>query len=148
MKNWLKLMLLSLVVAAFAACEDQQETLPDSLLEVTPNNIAGWWTLESYDNGVTLAEGSYVHIEFVRADRTFTIRQNLDSTAEREITGSYYIDTDMELGAVIRGQYDYGVGDWSHRYVVKSLTANKMIWVAKDDPEYVQIYKRLLVVPY
>lgn len=50
--------------------------------------------------------------------------------------------TDMELGAVIRGQYDYGVGDWSHRYVVKSLTANKMIWVAKDDPANVSVYVR------
>lgn len=142
MRNLLRVLLLTFVAAMLTVSCSKEEEYQEPQLEVTPNNIAGWWTLESYDNGVTLAEGSYVYIEFVRADRTFTIRQNLDSTAEREITGSYYIDTDMELGAVIRGQYDYGVGDWSHRYVVKSLTANKMIWVAKDDPANVSVYVR------
>ena len=143
MKNLLKGALLALVMVAISvSCSKESEEYQEPQLDVTPNNIAGCWMLESYDNGVSLAEGSYVYIDFVRADRSFTIYQNLDSSSAREITGSYYIDIDVELGAVIRGQYDYGVGDWAHRYVVKSLTANKMIWVAKDDASNVSVYVR------
>ena len=58
------------------------------------------------------------------------------------LTGGFYIETDPELGAVIRGSYDYDRGDWAHRYVVTSLTANEMVWVAKDDAEDVSVYVR------
>lgn len=142
MKNWLKLMLLSLVVAAFAACEDQQETLPDALLEVTPNNLAGEWELVTYDNGSTLPEGCYVRIEFDRKERTYTLRQNVESFSEQVLTGSFNILTDPSLGSILVGNYDYNGGDWAHRYIVLSLTANRMVWVAKDDPEQVQVFAR------
>ncbi len=142
MKKLLRGAFLALMaVSLFVSCSEDEE-YQEPQLDVTPNNIAGCWMLESYDNGATLAEGSYVYIDFVRADRTFTIYQNVDSAPVRTITGQYYIDIDAELGAIIRGQYDYGVGDWAHRYVVKSLTAQKMIWVAKDDASDVSVYVR------
>ena len=53
----------------------------------------------------------------------------------------------MELGAIIRGMYDYDSGDWAHRYIVKSLTASEMIWVAKDDENYVQKFERVESIP-
>ena len=43
---------------------------------------------------------------------------------------------------MIRGNYDYGNGDWAHRYIVTSLTSDKMVWVAKDDATDVSIYVR------
>ena len=54
---------------------------------------------------------------------------------------------DVELGAVIRGNYDHDSGDWAHRYVVKSLTASTMVWVAKDDESFVQVFGRIDEIP-
>ena len=62
-------------------------------------------------------------------------------------TGSFYIETDVELGAIIRGNYDYDSGDWAHRYIVKNLTATSMIWIAKDDDTYVQKFERVDTIP-
>ena len=117
-------------------------------LEVNANNISGKWELVEW-NDAELAEGTYVYIELVRNDRTYTMYQNLDSFSDvpHVVTGSYYIDTDVELGAVIRGNYDHDSGDWAHRYIVKSLTATTMIWVAKDNENFVQKFKRVDSIP-
>ena len=117
-------------------------------LEVNANNISGSWKLVEW-NGSAMFETTYMYVNFVRNDRTFTIYQNLDSFADvpHIATGTYYIDTDMELGAIIRGMYDYDSGDWAHRYIVKSLTASEMIWVAKDDENYVQKFERVESIP-
>lgn len=135
-------MLLSFAVVAFAACDDKEEVNPNPQLEVTPNNIAGEWELVTYDNGVALPEGCYVRIEFDRKDRTYTLRQNVESFSEEVLTGSFNIMVDPNLGSILVGNYDYNGGDWAHRYIVRSLTANAMVWVAKDDPEQVQVFAR------
>ena len=137
------LLTISLLVASlsFVACDDEPVVPTEPQLEVTANNIAGEWQLSSW-KGAPLAEGSYVYLSFDRRERTFCIYQNLDSFSTRELTGAFYIETDPELGAVIRGSYDYDRGDWAHRYVVTSLTANEMVWVAKDDAEDVSVYVR------
>lgn len=140
MKYLLKsLMLLAVVV--LAACSEKEYSSQSGQLEVTRNNIAGEWQLSLW-NGAPLAEGSYLYIDFERSDRTYTLWQNIDSAPVRVLTGLYNIDVDEELGAIIRGSYDYGNGFWAHRYIVKSLTANEMVWVAKDDPEDVSLYVR------
>ena len=129
-----------MLAIALISCSDDEEYV-EPILDVTPNNIAGEWCLESW-NDAPLAEGSYVYISFERADRTYTLYQNVDSAPSRALTGRYYITTDMELGAVIRGDYDFGVGEWTHRYVVKDLTAKSMTWIAKDNPDDVSVYVR------
>ena len=87
MKNLFKLSLLALMsVALFVACSKDDNEYQEPQLDVTPNNIAGCWMLESYDNGQTLADGSYVYIDFVRADRSYTLYQNVDSALSRAIT--------------------------------------------------------------
>ena len=75
--------------------------------------------------------------------------QNLDSFSNvpHVVTGSYYIETDPELGAVIRGNYDHDGGDWAHRYVVRSLTADEMVWLAKDDNTFLQVFHRVESIP-
>lgn len=127
-----------------ASCQKEdavKKRLPQ--LEVNANNISGEWELVEWNNA-PLAEGTYVRIEFVRNDRTYTMIQNLDSFADipHVVTGSYYIDTVPELGAIIRGNYDHDSGDWAHRYIVKSLTASEMVWVAKDDQTFIQKFER------
>ena len=143
MKNLLKTLFV-LVALTLIGCDKGDNTTRNTLLDVTPNNIAGEWQLESWC-GTALAEGSYVYIEFTRADRTFCIYQNIDSAEPRLRTGRYNITIDAEFGAIIRGQYDYGAGDWAHRYIVDELTADRMIWTAKDDPSDVSIYVRTTI---
>ena len=144
-------MVVALAAASLLAvsCTKNDQTEPqEPQLEVNPHSISGNWELVKW-NESALAEGTYVYINFVRNDRTYTMYQNLDSFSNvpHVITGSYYIDTDVELGAVIRGNYDHDSGDWAHRYVVKSLTASGMVWVAKDDATFIQEFKRVDNIP-
>ena len=128
------------MVAAFGCSEpDNNGTI---FLDVTPNNIKGVWRMESYDNGVQLAEGSYYYIVFDRAKRTFVSYDNTESMEVRKRTGRYDIYTDG--AAIIFGDYDYGLGpnDWEHRYYVRNLTQDSMQWVAIDDESIVQVYVR------
>lgn len=141
--------LLAAMTFVAVSCEKTSPVEPEEpQLEVNPNNIAGKWELVEW-NESSLAEGTYVYIDFVRNDRTYTMYQNLDSFSKipHVVTGSYYIEEDVELGAVIRGNYDHDSGDWAHRYIVKSLTATQMVWVAKDDAEFIQTFERVDNIP-
>lgn len=144
--------LLAAMALVSVSCEKNEMPEPEEpQLEVNANNISGKWELVEW-NEAELAEGTYVYIDLVRNDRTYTMYQNLDSFADAPhvVTGSYYIETDVEFGAVIRGNYDHDSGDWAHRYVVKSLTATTMIWVAKDNENFIQKFSRvdsILVAP-
>ena len=70
-------MVIVAMVAAFGCSKPDLSGV--AFLDVTPNNINGVWRLESYDNGVKLAEGSYYYIVFDRAERTFVTYDNLGS---------------------------------------------------------------------
>ena len=104
MKKLLKLTLLAAAALCLGAC-DEDKTYEDPGLEVTPHNISGTWQLAEW-NGTTLAEGSYVYIEFTRKDQLFTMHQNLDSFSARKLTGRYDLTTDAELCAISMGAYD------------------------------------------
>lgn len=143
------LSLLSVLAFVSVSCDKNDFSEPtEPQLEVNANNVSGKWELVEW-NGSALADGTYVYLEIVRNDRTYTMYQNIDSFAgvPHVVTGSYYIDTDVELGAVIRGGYDHDSGDWAHRYIVKSLTASKMVWVAKDDAGFIQEFHRVDSIP-
>ena len=137
------LLTISLLMATmgFMACDDDPVVPTEPQLEVTANNIAGEWQLSSW-KGAPLAEGSYVYLAFDRRERTYTLYQNLDSFSTRVLTGGFYIETDERWGAVIRGNYDYDRGDWTHRYTVISLTANEMIWASLDNVVDQSVYVR------
>lgn len=131
--------------AGFACEQPTTEPQGPVQLEVTPNNIAGSWGLSLW-NDESLPDGLYVYIDFVRSNRTFTMYQNIDSHDHRTLTGRYYIYIDEELGvAVLRGEYDHGAGEWNHRYIVESLTADEMILVAKDDTTERLTYTRTTI---
>lgn len=139
MKNYLKIALVALVTFVGVSCTKDGGD-GETFLAVTPNNIAGVWSLYSYDNGVTLEEGTYLYIEFNRADLSFVRYDNLESMEPRKLSGSFAITT--EESAIIRGMYDFGMGDWAHRYYVRDLTATTMKWVATDNENDVRIYVR------
>ena len=143
------LTLISIIALAISAisCEKENNAQPQQL-EVNAHNISGQWKLTQW-NGNALAEGTYVYLDIVRNDKTYTMYQNMDSftNVPHVITGSYVLSADVELGAIIRGNYDHDSGDWAHRYVVKSLTATKMVWVAKDDETFIQCFERIDSIP-
>lgn len=151
MKRFKNILAFALAALSFFAvsCDRNDMTEPQvEYLDVNANNISGKWELVEW-NGNALTAGTYVFMEIVRNDRTFKIYQNLDSFSDvpHVVSGSYYIETDPELGAIIRGVYDHDSGDWAHRYIIKDLTASEMTWVAKDDPDYIQKYVRVETIP-
>ena len=151
MKRFKNILASALAALSFFAvsCDRNDMTEPQvEYLDVNANNISGKWELVEW-NGTALTAGTSVFMEIVRNDRTFKIYQNLDSFSDvpHVVSGSYYIETDPELGAIIRGVYDHDSGDWAHRYIIKDLTASEMTWVAKDDPDYIQKYVRVDTIP-
>ena len=134
---------------AFASmsCEKEQHDIQPEPLEVNTNNISGKWELVEW-NGAPMAGGTYVYMDIERG-KTYTMYQNLDSFSDipHVITGSYNLATDPELGAIIRGSYDHDNGDWAHRYIIKDLYENEMLWVAKDDPAFTQKFRRVSTIP-
>ena len=146
--NRIKILITAALTALMVSCTEKPvETV--EYLDVNANNISGKWELVEW-NGASLTEGTYVYLNIVRNDRTYTMYQNLDSfnNVPHVVTGSYFIEYDPELGAILRGNYDHDSGDWAHRYIVKSLTASEMIWVAKDDESYVQKFARVDSIPF
>lgn len=142
---------LIMFLSAFAAvsCELVEDGgIQEPLLEVNANNISGQWQLILW-NDAFLNEGTYVYIDIVRNDRTYTMYQNIDSFKDvpHKITGSYYLEVDPAVGALIRGNYDHDSGDWAHRYIITDLTNSKMTWTAKDDSTFVQVWNRVDSIP-
>ena len=151
MNTFKKIMTAALAALSFLAvsCDRNDVSEPQEIyLDVNANNISGKWELVEW-NGTALTSGTYVFLDIVRNDRSFKIYQNLDSFSNvpHVVSGLYNLETDPELGAIIRGTYDHDSGDWAHRYIIKDLTAVKMTWVAKDDPDYVQKYVRVESIP-
>ena len=144
-----KILALAFMAVASMACnkiDDPQDNGPEPL-EVNTNNISGKWELVEW-NGAPMAEGTYVYMDIERG-KTYTMYQNLDSFSDIPpvITGSYNLATDPELGAIIRGSYDHDNGDWAHRYIIRDLYENEMLWVAKDDPSFTQKFRRVSTIP-
>ena len=141
-----KISILLLSAVALISCAEKEE--PIVYLDVNAHTISGSWKLVEW-NGAALKESTYMYVNFVRNNRTFTIYQNLDSftNVPHVVTGSYFIEYDPELGAILRGNYDHDSGDWAHRYIVKDLTADQMYWVAKDDPSFIQKFIRVDSIP-
>ena len=69
------------------------------------------------------------------------------SNVPHVITGKYTLTTDPELGTIIRGSYDHDNGEWAHRYMIQSLTADEMFWVATDDLSFSQKFVRVDNIP-
>ena len=144
-----KILALAFMAVASMACnkiDDPQDNGPEPL-EVNTNNISGKWELVEW-NGAPMAEGTYVYMDIERG-KTYTMYQNLDSFSDipHVITGSYNLATDPELGAIIRGSDDHDNGDWAHRYIIKDLYENEMLWVAKDNPAFTQKFARIASIP-
>ena len=136
----MSVMFAALILAV--AC-GKEETPVIEYLDVTPNNIAGEWKLVEW-NGSPINSDTYFYIEFIRKDREFVIYQNFDSIGDlpHKVEGNYNVELDIELGAILIGNYKYDGGMWSHDYDVNNLTKNSMEWIAVDDATFTQKFER------
>ena len=139
MKRFLGFAMVFVAALVLSSCE-KEGGVSNEYLDVTPNNISGVWRVESFDNGVELNENTYRYIEFKRKDKSFVSYDNLGSMEVQKRSGRFDITTDG--AAVIRGQYNFGQGDWEHSYYVRDLTKERMVWVAIDDESLVTVYVR------
>lgn len=146
-RNLIFMILAAAVTLTSCDNKDLSQPVPE-YLDVNANNISGKWELVEW-NGSALKAGTYVFLEIVRNDRSYKIYQNHDSFSDipHIVTGLYNIETDPELGAIIRGTYDHDAGDWAHRYIIRDLTKDEMYWIAKDDPSFIQKYVRVESIP-
>ena len=93
---------------------------------ITSANIAGVWKLTDWQ-GAAVEDDMVVYINFVNSGRTYTLYQNVNSSVVDVITGTYNLYTNKNGQSILRGVYDYSDStEWSHRYVVSSLTASTM----------------------
>lgn len=147
MKILFRIMILSIFLTSFIACDDEEEA-KERTLEVTPANLNGTWQLTEW-NGQPLAEGTYCYITFVRKDKTFKMYQKFDSMYARYLTGTFDIEKDDYLGYIITGKYDYSLGGrWNNSYIVTELSSSgSMVWIVKDDADDVSKYIRCDDVP-
>lgn len=146
----MKLMRIITALAAsfmMLSCANK-ETPTVEYLDVNANNLAGNWQQVEW-RGSELVESSYFYMTIVRKDQLFTFYQNVDSMSDMPhvITGRFNLETDPELGAIILGEYDYVGAFWSHRYIVKDLTADTMTWIAVDDPTEIKKFVRVASIP-
>ncbi len=102
-------------------------------LPITSANIAGVWELTHWQ-GAAVEEDMFVCIEFVNSGRTFTLYQNVNSSVVDVVTGTYNLYTNKNGQSILRGIYDYSDStEWSHRYMVNSLTATTMTLTVYDE---------------
>ena len=134
----------AVAVAGLASCT-KEEVPAEEFLEVNANNIAGEWELAEV-NGKPLDENTWFLIEFVRKDSKFTITTNMDSFVggSHELTGEFSITKDPVKGSIIRGHYDHSTDEWKSRYIVRDLTHDSMVWIAVNNPDNVQVFKRVV----
>ena len=145
MKNLLKIVVFPLLLTAAVSCHDDKQPV-DITLPVTASNIAGTWQLAEF-SGEPLTENTYVYLRIIRKDNLFELYQNIDSFQALKRTGRFQLYEDETAGTLIRGLYDYGIGEWQHRYIVRSLTADRMVWGALDDPDDISVYVRCDAIP-
>lgn len=151
MKTIFRMMALFMLLVGITSCSDDDEKeVKEPVLEVNIANIAGTWCLSEW-NGAKLDDSRYFYITLNRKEvdgkRTYDIYQNFDSATSRHITGSYELEQDDDLNDIIKGIYDYWMGDWNHEYVVTELRATSMIWTVKGDADDVSVYTRCAEVP-
>ena len=66
-----RIIAILLSAAAMISCVEKTEPVEEQL-EVNAHNISGSWKLVDW-NGSSLNEATYMYVNFVRNDRTFTI---------------------------------------------------------------------------
>ena len=148
MKNFLNKVAILFVMLCLGACSEAGEGLSPESMDVTPNNISGYWMLTEY-NGMELPDGVFCYVEYIRKDRKFVIYQKFDSMYPRRITGVFSIEKDKYGRAILSGVYDYslGEGEWNNKYFVTDLSKDSLVLTADSETADVSKYERCVEIP-
>ena len=134
---------------ALAACQGvvtEPDGNPD--LELTNNNLSGDWQLTTFDNGATLAEGTYVYVRFIRKDTKFEMFSNLQGNPDKPVrkTGTFALISDDKYGTLLDGLYDYTLEEhWSNPYQVVLRPDGIMTLQSTGDPDDVSVFVRCTI---
>lgn len=145
MKNIFKIAFPALLaLSVLASCHKEREEVVE-YLDVTANNLAGDWKLETWNNGLATDGNVAVYIRFIRRNSRYEMYSNVGSMEFVRRTGDFVILTDEFDGYVICGNYDNTLNEeWNHRYAVL-LTDKSMKWTACDNPDDVCVYVRCVI---
>ena len=86
MKRAIGLMLMAILCMTAVSCTEKNTQVTEEYLDVNANNISGKWELVEW-NGAVLTGGTYVFLDIVRNDRTYTMHlPNILKIAESDKT--------------------------------------------------------------
>ncbi len=147
MKYIVRIAALCVAFFAFMACHDEESEPQPQYLPVTTANLNGTWQLTEW-NGKQTTDTWYYYITFDRKEETFVSYERMNSMKGEKRTGSFAIEQpDTTTAYILSGSYDYGKGDWTHKYEVSQMTENSMTLTATDNKEDVQKFIRVDAVP-
>lgn len=120
--------LIFVATLTMAGCEKPAPIPTEKPIPVTYAALDGCWQLTMWQ-GASIAEDTYLYIEFDRATHTYAMWDNIDSMYAVENTGSFTITTEEDGRYTLSGYYDYGKGDWSSDYYIELFNqGNRMQW--------------------
>lgn len=136
-KNFIIMMLAVVCLFAASSCRKAEPDVP-AQLPVTFYNTSGTWKLHQW-NGSDVAFNLTLELK----DKKFTMTQDVGSMYPVTYTGSYNLITLEDDSVCIRGMYDYTSEFWDSEYVIASLTADKMLWIDRDQSGKSQLFIRI-----
>ena len=136
-----------IVVATIAGCEKPAPLPTEEKIAVTYAALDGCWQLSMWQ-GASMAEDTYLYIEFDRREHRYTIWDNIDSMYATDTTGTFAITEEEDGTYTLSGTYDYGVGDWSSDYrVTLSNKGERMQWISRSGSFQVMDFVRVVEIP-
>lgn len=144
MKNIFKLMLLLVMALPFQACQDDDDK-GGTKLDVTPNNIAGVWKLQSWSGSDDFS--AEIYLELIRKDKLFNLyEKGLGTMYPHVSNGTFTLSKDYHKGDIITIKYDVPTEVHKNNYIITALDSAKMVWVL-DGTTDTSVYERVDEVP-
>ena len=141
------LAIVLIAVTTFAVSCEKPAPLPiEEPIAVTYSALDGCWQLTMWQ-GASMAEDTYLYIEFDRKEHRYTMWDNIDSMYATDTTGTFTITEEEDGSYTLSGTYDYGVGDWHAEYRIElSNGGDRMQWWSKSTNE-VMDFVRIAEIP-
>lgn len=147
MRNILKTFVIMLSAISLIACDSDDATPSETLLDINYATTHGTWELARV-NGEEIAGDAFFYITLDRTESEFNIYDSMNSGISHHSSGTFALEQDdTEGGMVISGEYaNQFFQKWNNSYLVVKLTAEKMVWKTVGNDE-IQEFKKVDAVP-
>lgn len=149
MRLFYRLLAIVLIAATtFAVSCEKPVPLPtEERIAVTYSALDGCWQLTMWQ-GASMAEDTYLYIEFDRKEHRYTMWDNINSMYATDTTGTFAITEEEDGTYTLSGTYDYGMGDWGSDYRVELTNeGERMQWLSLDGTHQVMDFVRVEAIP-